>query len=72
MDELNIGLIFCAVCEKMLVDSGYSSSVSSLSCSLCGNEGKFKVGKVYLSASKETNLKELIEIAKKDARISEK
>jgi len=53
----------------MLVDSGYSSSVSSLSCNSCKNEEKFKVGKVRLSASEKITLEELIKIAKKDARI---
>lgn len=68
MKTVDIGVIFCPECESTLVDSGFQTK-SSLRCTTCENTEKFKIGKVNLPSTQRITLEELIEIAKRDARI---
>ena len=61
-----VSIIFCNECKSTQVESGFETE-SNLRCCKCGNEKKFTVGKVSLDKYM-TNVEELIEEAKKDAR----
>jgi hypothetical protein len=63
---MKFGIVFCGVCDSVLVDSGFDSK-SSLKCCECNNEKVFKIGKVSVEGSIDVN--HLIEQAKKEAGI---
>ncbi len=62
------GVIFCAKCGSLLVDSGFANSPTSLKCCKCKNIADFKVGKIYEN-SPDSTIEKLLNKAVKDANI---
>ena len=67
MDPYRFGIIFCAKCGSLLVDSGFDSP-TTLKCCQCENTDDFKIGKVIVD-SPNPKIEELLKQAVSDARI---
>ncbi|MBU0478395.1 hypothetical protein KKC91_07500 [bacterium] len=67
MENYRFGVIFCAKCGSLLVDSGFTSP-TSLKCYECENVDDFKVGKVLMD-SPDSKIEDLLNQAVRDAHI---
>ncbi len=66
---VTFGVIFCAECGSLLVNSGYAKTPTSLRCCDCSNVDSFKVGNIYLEEPLSPAIAELLNKAVDAAKV---